>query len=374
MDTSTEVKLMGGLEGIVERDEDGLVVLSPAAVRPFRRVLFVNSYGGRLVWEKVKRGALPGQHLWGCLELVRMGYEVALAEPLPHFYLYRNPLPHDLKLLKMARSWLGSDGILYCAHTLLYWLPLLKQLGLLNRNIVSLTYAREELDFCRAHSGIIAMTPAAADQAGKMAPKIKCAHLGWGVDPGFFPRLTYNPEWFLSCGITHRDFATLSAASAQCDQSIRVICPGIPKDIQWRPNVTVIDGGAGWNFQDKKVGYRELLHEYYARCAASLIVIKNDPTQYTAVGFTNLLEAMAMARPVIVTRTGAVPAEIDVEKAGCGLHVPPENSAALADAINALAADPCAAQAMGEAGRNLVETHYNMQRYATELHLFFESL
>ena len=56
-----------------------------------------------------------------------------------------------------------------------------------------------------------------------------------------------------------------------------------------------------------------------------LIILKNDPTQYTAVGFTELLEVMAMARPVILTRTGALPTEIDVEKAGCGLHVPPED-------------------------------------------------
>ena len=85
-------------------------MLTPAKQRPIRRILHVNAYGGRYVWEKVKKGLLPAHQFLGCMELVRMGYEVALAEPLSHFYLYRRPLPHDLKLLKMARSWLGPDA------------------------------------------------------------------------------------------------------------------------------------------------------------------------------------------------------------------------------------------------------------------------
>ena len=102
--------------------------------------------------------------------------------------------------------------------------------------------------------------------------------------------------------------------------------------------------------------------------------MKNDPTQYTANGFTNLIEAMAVGQPVIVTRTGALPGELDVEKAGCGLHVPPDDPEALADAIKSLAKDPQRAKAMGDRGRSLAETHYNLVRYANDLHRFFESL
>ena len=352
---------------------DGLVVLSSGG-RCLRRVLFVNSYGGASVWEQIKKGLLPPHHLWGCLELARMGYEVALAEPLPHFYLHRNPFPHDLKLLKIVREWLGGDGIIYCGHTLLYWIPLLKLLGGVRRRVVSLTYARESLDFSRAHTGIIALTPAAADQARKLAPRAKIAHLSWGADLGFFPRLRYEPEWFLSCGITQRDFRTLSEGASICRSKIRVICPGLPAGVRWPSNVRLVDGGSGWSFEKAVVSYDELLRDYYAGCTASLIILKNDPLEKTAVGFTNLIEAMAMARPVIVTRTGALPTEIDVEKVGCGLHVPAEDPNALAEAIETLASDLDRARSMGEAGRTLCETRYNITRYARELHEFFESL
>ena len=81
-----------------------------------------------------------------------------------------------------------------------------------------------------------------------------------------------------------------------------------------------------------------------------------------------------MSRPVIVTRTGALPSEIDVEKAGCGLHVPPDDPGALREAIALLADNPGKAQQMGEVGRRLCETYYNMDRYSSGLHRFFESI
>ena len=360
--------------GIIEREEEGTLILSPARGAPIRRVVFVNSYGGRSTWEKIKQGILPSNHLWGCIELVRLGYEVAMAEPLRHFYLYRRPFPHDLKLLRLARNWLREGDIIYCGHTLLYWLPVLKMLGALNRHLVSLTYAREELDFSRAHSGIIALTPAAADHARKMAPTTKVAHLGWGVDLSFYPKLPYRPNHFLSCGITHRDNRTLSLAANRSDYAVRVICPERPQGIAWPANVELIEAGRGINTDDKDVSYHELLHDHYARAAACLVILNHDPTQYTSVGFTNLIEAMAMARPVIMTRTGAVPREIDVEKAGCGLHVPPGDPEALAQAIQCLASDPQRAEGMGRAGRRLAESHYNIHRYAAGLHEFFSSL
>jgi len=354
---------------------NGLLVLSLIGTGPAtsRRVLFINSYGGVDVWTKVKAGKLPPHHMWGVLQLIRMGYEVALAEPLKHF-IPRRPFPHDLPLLRSARAWLRPDDIIYCGHTLLYWVPFVQMLGGLKCHIVSMTYAREKLDFARVHRGIIALTPAAADQARKMAPQARVAHLGWGCDLSFFPQLPYNPQWFLSCGITHRDFATVSEASARSKAAVRLICPGLPKGIAWSPNVTVIDGGPGWNHEKEAVTYDELFHTHYASAIASLIILKSDPIEYTAVGFTNLIEAMALGRPVIVSRTGAIPSEIDVEKAGCGIFVPPGDPIALVAALTQLAENPIAAKVMGQKARHLAESHYNIERYSNDLHSFFQSL
>lgn len=356
--------------GLQERCERGLTILSSSERRPFRRVLYVNSYGGAAFWRDVKAGLAAPHHLWGCVELARMGYEVALAEPLPDFYLHRNPLPHDLKLLEVVRSWLGADGIVYCGHNVLYWLPLLRMLGAHRGRIVSLLYAREPLDFSRAHHGIVALTGAAAEHARQLAPRARVAHLGWGADLSVFPRLPYHPEWFLACGRTRRDHVTLCTATHQAHRFTRVVSSQLPRSLAWPDHVQLMTDRASADV----VSYGELLHDLYAFCAASLIVLQRDPEERTAVGLTNLIEAMAMARPAIVTRTGALPSEIDVEALGCGLHVPPDDPAALAEAIDYLATHGALAAAMGARGRAHCETHYNITRYAADLHRFFENL
>lgn len=374
MQTAAPVPAETFLDGIVERSEDRLVVLSPVNHPIRRRILFVNSYGGAEGWRKIKHRLLPPHHLWGCLELVRLGYEVALAEPLPDFYLHRNPLPHDLRLLRIARSWLGRDGIVYCGHNVLYWLPLLSRLGALRARMVSLLFAREPLDLARAHHGIIALTPAAAAHARQLAPRTRMAHLGWGVDLSVYPLLDYTPRCVMSCGIANRDFVTLSRAAALSRQPMKVIVPGAVPGVTWPAHVAVVDGGRGWNCDDKRVTFEELLRDHYATTLASMVVLKRDDAEYTANGFTNLLEAMALRRAAIVTRTGALPGEIDVEQAGCGLHVPPDDPTALARAIDELTSDPERAREMGARGRALCERHYNIGRYARQLHEFFESL
>jgi glycosyltransferase involved in cell wall biosynthesis len=361
------------LDGIVESRREGLVVLSPANKRPFRRIIYLDNYGGASMWEKIKTGDMPPHHLRGCLELVRMGYEVALAEPLPDFYFNRRALPHDLRLLGLVRNWLGPNGIVFCGHNVLYWLLLLRKLGLIRCHIVSNLWAREPLNLASAHSGILGLTRAGAEQARKLAPKVPVAPLGWGADLSVYPKLPYRPEAFFSCGIALRDFKTLSLAAARCRQSIKVLCPGAVEGVTWPANVNVIDSGKGWNFQEKRISYDQLLHKYYARSAGSLIILKKDPAEYTAIGFTEIIEVLAMARPVIMTRTGALPTEIDVEKAGCGILVPPEDPGALAEAIEALGNDPKRAEAMGQRGRELAESYYNIERYAADLHKFFES-
>ena len=360
--------------GIAESRQDGVVVLSPVGRPVRRRVIYVNSYGGASIWEKIKRREMPPQHLWGFIQLVRQGYAVALAEPLPDFYLYRNPFPHDLRLLRLVRRWLGPDGIIFCGHNVLYWMLFLKKCGLIRCRIVSNLWAREPLDFAPAHSAIVALTAAGEAQARKLAPQVPVSRLAWGADLSAYPAFPYRPEAFFSCGITLRDFKTISLGAARFGKPVEVVCPGLPEGISWPPNVRLIDGGKGYNCEEKKVSYAELLEQYYARSAGSLIILKNDPIEYTAVGFTQLIEVLAMARPILMTRTGALPSQIDVEKEGCGLLVPPEDPEALARAMKRLAENPQEAEAMGRRGRQLAEGYYNIDRYARDLDRLFCSL
>jgi glycosyltransferase involved in cell wall biosynthesis len=64
---------------------------------------------------------------------------------------------------------------------------------------------------------------------------------------------------------------------------------------------------------------------------------------------TSLLDAMAMARPVVATRVGGIPEM--VEDGLNGLLVPPRDPSALADALITLINRPDERKRMGQAGR-----------------------
>lgn len=346
------------------------VILSRAGHGNGRRVLFVSPYGGPKMWQRIRGGLVPTHHFWGCIELVSRGYTVLVAEPLKHFSVRGRIFPHDLKYHRIVADWLRPDDIIFSAHTLLYWVPLLQHLGYRRRHIVSLTYAREKLDFPGAHRGVIALTPAAADQAGRMAPHAKVAMLAWGADLEFFPSLRYNPRFFLSCGRTQRDFQTLARGAGIAGHPISILSAPSSPSVAWPANATCPTTGQG----KETLPFSELLNTYYANCSASIIALNQDPAEKTAVGLTAAIEAMAMARPIIMTKTGAAPGALDVERRNCGMLIPPNDPQALADAMEYLHTNPGVAEEMGAAGRRQCEEYFNINRYSADLHAFFQAL
>lgn len=74
---------------------------------------------------------------------------------------------------------------------------------------------------------------------------------------------------------------------------------------------------------------------------------------------TIMLEAMALAKPVIATGVGGIYSVI--RDGETGLVVPPSNSEALANSILKLLEDPFKARAMGESARELVRQEFRVE-------------
>jgi glycosyltransferase involved in cell wall biosynthesis len=82
---------------------------------------------------------------------------------------------------------------------------------------------------------------------------------------------------------------------------------------------------------------------------------------------------MGAGRPILAA---APPGELTrlVERAGCGVSVPPEDGRALAGAVRRLAADRDAARAMGACGREYALAHYDRRTLAARFVATVESL
>lgn len=84
-----------------------------------------------------------------------------------------------------------------------------------------------------------------------------------------------------------------------------------------------------------------------------------------------VIEAMAMAKPVVGTRSGGVP-EI-VMDGETGILVEPENSEDLAQAIRSLLADPERASEMGVAGLNRVKNSFSLEKHTREIEEIYKA-
>ncbi len=93
-----------------------------------------------------------------------------------------------------------------------------------------------------------------------------------------------------------------------------------------------------------------------------LVLLKKSQVFETVVP-TKMLEFMACGRPVILTARGE--AANLLEAAGAGVSIPPEDSAALARAIEALYRDPHRRSSLGKNGRAYMVRHLSRRQTAS---------
>ena len=105
--------------------------------------------------------------------------------------------------------------------------------------------------------------------------------------------------------------------------------------------------------------------------AADIVAVPQRATTDTLAQVpAKLVDAMALARPVVSTAVSMIPEML----AGCGRVVAPGDVAALAEAIRDLLAHPEAAEALGAAARRRCEERYSFRAARAALFPLIERL
>jgi glycosyltransferase involved in cell wall biosynthesis len=176
----------------------------------------------------------------------------------------------------------------------------------------------------------------------------------------------------LSAGLECRDYETMVEAVRDLPVAVR-----IGASSNWSRKRNRLTGTplpaqvsvASYNYRD--------LRDLYA--ASSFVAVPLFDVDFQA-GITLILEAMAMRRAVIVTRTagqaGAVrgplwtenmdswPQEGPAIGESTGIYVPPADARALRAAAQYLLRNPGVARELGENGRRTVEADYRVDQFA----------
>jgi glycosyltransferase involved in cell wall biosynthesis len=218
------------------------------------------------------------------------------------------------------------------------------------------------MDLFRAHTHIDRFLVYATSQQQFVrnrwhVPKGRVSLTPFMVDAEFFNAAAVEPtrrRMIFSAGLEFRDYATLIEAVRDLDVEV-VIAAASPwskrrdrtRQMELPPNVTV-----------HRFSHLDL-RQLYADALFAVVPLYDVDFQ---AGVTTILEAMAMGRAVICTRTQG---QTDVIEDGItGRYVPPGDPKALREAIAELLANPDLADSMGSCGRKVVDERMSLELYA----------
>jgi glycosyltransferase involved in cell wall biosynthesis len=354
------------------------------------RVGLINTYlQGREVL--IPAGEYPAHHLWGVDHLPSDSFKVTIIPPSGSARINRlcrwitrvtrfrfGDLDQELEIWKRRRE----IDIAYVASGNLFWLLLLRTLGLFRPRIVRWVYiprqhfpwwTLRELNlplFNRGTDLLLCLTHRAAEAYQNEMPWLRVAQLDWGADLDQFRPGGREGRFFFACGKTNRDYGPVLQAAPSILAPIHlVVHSAYLHGRVIAPNVHVGHGSPD-GMTDRGISYPDLISKYFHHALALLIPLKI--IQDDTAGMTNLLEAMACGLPVIMTKSGAL--DLNLEQAGIGLYVEPGDENGWQMACNWILDHPDQAQEMGDRGRKLVESHFNTKRLGLDLAFYFNRL
>jgi glycosyltransferase involved in cell wall biosynthesis len=199
----------------------------------------------------------------------------------------------------------------------------------------------------------------------------RCDVLLWGDDLDYIDKQIKVSQGltFLSTGREHRDYFILISAFAKRPNIQLEIYTNLYNYDSSNESLICEQGkyiNIHIEFVEKSTETTRLLAQKVGECLCVVIPVEKDGLYY-CVGFTSVVEAMAMSKPIISTRNTYYP--IDLEKEGIGLYVDDIDS--WVNAIEYLYSHPEIAEKMGKKARKLAEKRYNIVECSKQINRLF---
>jgi glycosyltransferase involved in cell wall biosynthesis len=252
-----------------------------------------------------------------------------------------------LPLVLLKRAWLVRPAVVYIA------------IGLPERLAQLRRWEAQYREALRGADAVVSYAESEAERLREwLGPGAAVHFVPFGVDADVFRPVARAPDFdVLSVGADpRRDFGLLmQLAARRPDLSVHVVASAehVRKLGEPPPNVSV-------EADIPLVAVRERLS------AARVVALPVRDNSYSGAT-TTLLQAMAMAKPVVVSRTDAISKGYGLEDGVNCRFVPPGDSAALEGAVLEVLAGVDAATNLGNRARETVERSLTWERYTNAL-------
>jgi glycosyltransferase involved in cell wall biosynthesis len=178
------------------------------------------------------------------------------------------------------------------------------------------------------------------------------------------PDRDHETDMICGAGAEMRDYPTLLAALRGTGLRCHIATDHVRVDRFGFARRLSADSFLGSASADVTIGRKSVteLRELYARSRFVVVPLRESDTDN---GVTVILEAMAMGKPVICSRTQG---QVDVIQDGVtGILVPVGDPEALRRAMVDLWNDPERARAMGARGRAYIEEHHTLDKFCRDV-------
>jgi glycosyltransferase involved in cell wall biosynthesis len=351
------------------------------------KILLINAYDMDKVYKMYHNGQFPGHHLFGALQL-KNNYNMDIIIPKQEKYPFLNKIGNlfDVALLDQqirAMFTLRKCDILYAPYAAgnTKLIIVCKWLGLVRKPIVILVHQplfgkpskRKWVRFLVkklilkydtiiffSHKMMVEMIEAYDIDEAYAKEHFRVSYIG--VDKEYFSRYTGTNEpekknFLMSSGNSGRDFDILIRAAQKVDFPFKIYCrpESYPKQKPVPKNVEILSG-------DFPFGQ---ICQDYADARIVLIPLASKPKG--TAGIISLLDAMAMGKPVIITRNKNLDVDFQHEKEKIGMEVDESDTDGWVNAITVMLNDYQSLKNMGDRSMELGKKKFHVDTFVEQL-------
>ena len=334
----------------------------------------------------LKNGKYPKSHLWGFTEdkenILNPLIDNKIIDCLSKFYekitkkRFGN-LKLEISIFFRRKYFFG----IYCVSGHLFFIPILKRLKMIDLKLALLVYnlPKETKTSWKLHNlhlspyllnayeGINCLTINTSNRVKKVVNyRSNVEYIPWCTDSLYFQNNEiFEEAYFFASGKTNRDYKTLINACGLLPHINFIFIGKFEKEIIIPQNVRIIQSVK--MASDTTVTYAEL-KELYKNCMGVCISLNPDPED--TCGYTEMLEALSMGKPVLMTHSGCL--DLDLEKEQCGIYVESKSANDWVRKIDLVYSNQKLRKKMAKNGLKLINSIYNLELHRTSTRLFLQ--